>query len=127
MKFSLTWLFYLLVLIFLGGVIVVVTYIVSLASNEKTFFSVKFSKGFRAALLLVIIFFLDSQTAHGIASSAVIVKPLYESEFTQTLIFCFFILLLALIRVVKLLKLEEGPLVKRLLKSNLIKIYACQA
>jgi len=35
--------FYLLILMFLGGVIVIITYITSLAANEKLFYAPNFS------------------------------------------------------------------------------------
>jgi hypothetical protein len=54
------------------------------------------------------------------------VGGLYEINFLAALIFCFLVLLLAIVRVIKLIKLAEGPLIKRLWKSNLTKIYACQ-
>ena len=119
LKMSFSWLFYLLILIFLGGVIVIVTYIVSLAANEKKFLNFK-SKSFLITAPLLFLL-LDSDNRPKIISSAIIVKPLYEQEFIFSLLFCFAALLLALIRGVKIIKLEEGPIVKRLLKSNLKK------
>lgn len=122
---SYSWLFYLLVLIFLGGVIIIITYITSLAANEKAFKQggIKFLP---VTIIPLWLFFFDDASASKLLSSARLAKSLFEGEFSGILIFCFLILFLALISVVKLLKIEEGPLVKRLLKSNLIKIYICQ-
>merc|ERR1711970_1483685 len=43
-KMNITWFFYLLVLVFLGGVIVLIIYISTLAANEKFFLSVDIVK-----------------------------------------------------------------------------------
>merc|ERR1712002_713944 len=43
-KINITWFFYLLVLVFLGGVIVLIIYISTLAANEKFFLSVDIIK-----------------------------------------------------------------------------------
>ena len=101
---------------------VIVIYITSLAANEK-------SPYLALPNNLFIFFFaafpplMDTRAAQKSTSSFAFVKIIYEVEFFFCLILCFFFLLVTLIRVVKLVKLEEGPLVKRLLKSNLQKKY----
>ena len=99
---------------------VIVIYITSLAANEKNPYLALpnnlFIFFFAAFLPLI-----DTRAAQKSTSSFAFVKIIYEVEFFFCLALCFFFLLVALIRVVKLVKLEEGPLVKRLLKSNLQK------
>lgn len=116
-KISYSWIFFLLVLMFLGGVMVIVIYITSLAANEKNpYVALPNNLLFFFAAFLPLI---DTRAAQKSTSSFAFVKIIYEVEFFFCLILCFFFLLVTLIRVVKLVKLEEGPLVKRLLKSNL--------
>merc|ERR1712201_68821 len=57
MKINLSWFFYLLVLVFLGGVIILIIYINTLAINEKFFF-IKKNFSFIASVISLIIFFL---------------------------------------------------------------------
>ena len=120
LKISYSWMFFLLVLIFLGGVIIIIIYMTSLASNEKNL-----RINFLSTPILILAGaatpFIDSRFSAKSSSSFEFVKVLYELEFFFSLILCFFFLLTALIRIVKLIKLEEGPLVKRLLKPNLKK------
>ncbi len=112
LKISFSWLFYLLVLIFLGGVIVIITYIASLAANEK--FSRPKIRSLRILLLAPGVLLFDHIRKTKISSAFLFSGALYEPLLLRCTIFCFLILLLALIRAVKLIKLEEGPLVKRL-------------
>lgn len=74
----------------------------------------------------IFISFFDDQFFSEISSSTSLAKILFEQENFSLLLFCFLSLLIVLISVIKLLKIERGPLSKRLLKSNLIKIYVCQ-
>merc|ERR1739846_235111 len=88
-KINLSRFFYLLVLVFLGGVIILIIYINTLAINEKFYFyKINFSNS--------------------------ISINLYESINFLSLIFLILYLLLTLICVVKLVKFEYGPLIKRL-------------
>merc|ERR1711923_519001 len=89
MKINLSWFFYLLVLVFLGGVIVLIIYINTLAINEKFFY-------------------------YKINLSNYISMNLYESMNFISLLFLILYLLLTLVCVVKLVKFEYGPLIKRL-------------
>lgn len=112
LKLSFSWVFFLLVLIFLGGVIIIIRYMASLAANEK-FFLLPHNLlwGF---LLLPLIFFFDVGASRKLRSSYLPAGGFYEQRMATRLTFCFLILLIALIRAVKLIKLEIGPLVKRL-------------
>lgn len=125
-KIRYSWLFYVLVLIFLGGVIVVLAYIASLAGNDKVFYN-PLKLGVVCPLIVLALCFFDEASFAKISSAERLASPLFEPALFYTLVLCFLTLLLALVRVVKLLKLEAGPLVKRLLRFNLYKIYACQA
>nr|YP_009744753.1 NADH dehydrogenase subunit 6 [Phyllodiaptomus tunguidus]QIG86763.1 NADH dehydrogenase subunit 6 [Phyllodiaptomus tunguidus]UDF84351.1 NADH dehydrogenase subunit 6 [Phyllodiaptomus tunguidus]UDF84403.1 NADH dehydrogenase subunit 6 [Phyllodiaptomus tunguidus]UDF84416.1 NADH dehydrogenase subunit 6 [Phyllodiaptomus tunguidus] len=112
LKLSISWVFYLLVLMFLGGVMILITYMVSIASNEKAL-------AFNVSPLMIfflLFFFLmnDEHSTLKQSSTSFFVSPLMEKEFGTLLIFCFCMLLFALISVVKLIKLESGPLSKRL-------------
>lgn len=120
LKISFSWIFFLLLLIFLRGVMVIITYMSSLAANEKIFFGgLKLKRS--SIFFIFIIIFLDEVDVKKINSSFSFVRNLYDLRIFLTLLFCFLSLLLALIRLVKLIKLEEGPLVKRLLGPNLKK------
>jgi hypothetical protein len=110
--FSHSWFFYLLILIFLGGVIILITYITSLAANEKSY-SINFLSINRLGYIFLL-FFLDESFAYERSSSLSLAKTLFEQESSGALIFCFIRLLIVLIRVIKLVKVETGPLIKRL-------------
>lgn len=111
---ELRWLFYLLTLVFLGGVMVVLLFMVSVCANEKIFFSrvrggslglvslgglslrwqlVNFNKGYSGFQLGGLV---------------------YESEQLLGLLILVLILILCIIRVVRIAKVDLGPLVKRL-------------
>lgn len=113
-----SWLLYLLILVFLGGVIVAVTYITSLAANEKLY-SLRGFKGGLGGGLLFIYVVIDEQKVKSARASEFFPSMLFTGSFSPSIVFCFLVLLLALVRVVKLLSVERGPLVKRLLISNL--------
>lgn len=109
------WLFYILFLVFLGGVIVVLLFIVSICGNEKFFYT----GGLRWLSLLVVggvfcLLSLNSVTAYRGFRGLTITLTLYQSETIITFIIFILILVLCLIRVVKIRRLESGPLVKRL-------------
>jgi len=115
-KMNITWFFYLLVLVFLGGVIVLIIYISTLAANEKFFLSVDIVKrGVRVVVsLATIIVFYQKYVYVKISSGGIIASVLYEGPNTSLLVFLIFYLLLTLVAVVKLVKFESGPLIKRL-------------
>lgn len=111
---SSSWLFYLLILMFLGGVIVIITYMTSLAANEKLFLVPNFKKFSLAPPFLVLIFVQEDYTKFILTSEFSFVGGVFSVRFVFQLLTCFLLLLLAIIRVIKLIKLEDGPLVKRL-------------
>jgi len=112
---SSSWLFYLLILMFLGGVIVIITYMTSLAANEKLFLVPNFKKfSLAPPLFLVLIFVQEDYTKFILTSEFSFVGGVFSVRFVFQLLTCFLLLLLAIIRVIKLIKLEDGPLVKRL-------------
>ncbi len=111
---TVSWLFYLLILIFLGGVIVIITYITSLAANEKLFISLEAKR-----IVFLIAFLLAAFPSAGHQKltqgrNFIFVKRAYEPIFLFLLIRRFIVLLLRIIRVIKLISLEKGPLIKRL-------------
>ena len=113
--FSTPWFFYLLVLVFLGGVIILIIYISTLAANEK-FIIPKFNR----YLIFILIFFMPrffincyNYTIKSSFNSRIVIN-LYEYLNRSTLLFLIFYLLITIICVVKLVKFERGPLVGRL-------------
>jgi len=109
---SVSWFLYLLVLVFLGGVIVLVIYIRTLAANEK-FDKLSFNKSF--FFLILIYLYLDNRfirTKRAINTNLVI--NLYESNYRIIMVFLIRYLLLTILCVVKLVKFDKGPLVGRL-------------
>lgn len=107
-----SWFLYLLVLVFLGGVIVLVIYIRTLAANEK-FDKLSFNKSF--FFLILIYLYLDNRfirTKRAINTNLVI--NLYESNYRTIMVFLIRYLLLTILCVVKLVKFDKGPLVGRL-------------
>jgi len=115
-KINITWFFYLLVLVFLGGVIVLIIYMSTLAANEKFFLSISTIKtGARgAARLAVGIGLYQKYASRKISPGGIVASVLYEGPNISILVFLIFYLLLTLVAVVKLVKFESGPLIKRL-------------
>ena len=114
---NISWFFYLLVLVFLGGVIILIIYIRTLATNEKFYvFRLKFKILIlvlsvlcaRLTNLLVFISF-DKIPPHNF-----IPNILYEAINFNSMLFLILYLLLTIICVVKLVKFEAGPLIIRL-------------
>jgi hypothetical protein len=115
-KVSISWFFYLLVLVFLGGVMVIIIYMSTLASNEKLYMPTSFSDLTVSALLLVagsgLLKFKVLRNASAVR--VVVRRSLYEARVVGRLFFLITYLLLTLVSVVKLVKFESGPLVARL-------------
>ena len=113
--FSISWFFYLLVLVFLGGVIVLIIYMRTLAANEK-FRLPKFSNPLRFLVLTSIMLILPniSRLRFKSRQSINIVINLYEYSNRRLSIFLILYLLITIVCVVKLVKFEKGPLVGRL-------------
>ena len=108
-----SWFFYLLVLVFLGGVIVLIIYMSTLCTNEKFIISPR-NLIMLFALLTVILGIIRSNE-RGISSVRIFGAGfLYEGGQVFSLAFLISYLLIALVCVVKLVKFEHGPLVKRL-------------
>ena len=113
--FSISWFFYLLVLVFLGGVIVLIIYMRTLAANEK-FRLPKFSNPLRFLVLTGIMLILPNISRFRFKNrqSINIVINLYEYSNRRLSIFLILYLLITIVCVVKLVKFEKGPLVGRL-------------
>lgn len=111
-----SWLTYLLILVFLGGVIVLVVYMTTLAANEKLINP----RGARRGLVVFLLRVLSLYPLLTLIASAAelprtknVVISLFESSNASVYVFRVFYLLLALVCIVKVIKLEKGPLVKR--------------
>lgn len=112
-----SWAIYILVLIFLGGVIVLVVYITTLAANEKFILL----ENYGGLLFIVTIVVLGGQAimpaikiSGGVSPGRNMVTPIYDAANTTLYVFSVLYLLLALVCVVKVIKLEKGPLVIRI-------------
>merc|ERR1712080_678917 len=106
---------YILVLIFLGGVIVLVVYITTLAANEK-FILIKRYGTFLVVIVLTLVGTIRIPfrgRMRGLAPNSNSVTVIFESANASLYVFRVLYLLLALICVVKVIKLEKGPLVMR--------------
>lgn len=114
--FRCPWFFYLLVLVFIGGVIVLIIYISTLSANEKFVpFTLPFSP--IAVLLggiLRILIFFDFYYSPKIILAFSYVSHIYEYCNSMITIFLMAYLLVTMVCVVKLVKFEKGPLVGRL-------------
>ena len=100
---------------FLGGVIILIIYINTLAINEKFFLYKIFNKSLFLLMFIIlfqIIFFKNFFIKINLSNFISII--LYESMNSVSLLFLILYLLLTLICVVKLVKFEYGPLIKRL-------------
>lgn len=112
-----SWFFYLIILVFLGGVIILIIYIRTLAANEKfSLLNIKFRKVifFFYLRLLLMILIKYKNIFNFVRLNNTAVGILYESSNFTLLIFLIIYLLLTLVCVVKLVKFESGPLIKRL-------------
>merc|ERR1711955_185888 len=110
-----SWFIYLLVLVFLGGVIVLIIYISTLSANEK--FSpmiVTFPLSVLLALIMSITSNSLTQSFSNRVTSRSFMSQLYQHKNARLLLFLIVYLLITLVCVVKLVKYEEGPLSKRL-------------
>merc|ERR1712174_80157 len=113
-KINTSLIFFLIMLVFLGGVIILIIYINTLAINEKFFFIKKNFSFIASAISLIIFFLMVKNTFSKINYSNSIRILIYENINIFIIIFLIIYLLLALICVVKLIKFEYGPLIKRL-------------
>lgn len=109
-----SWFLYLLVLVFLGGVIILIIYISTLSANEK-FFKVKNNNNFIALLFLCVLILNNNVIIdQKINFSLNILNHLYSKTYLSITVYLIIYLLVTIVCVVKLVKFEEGPLVKRL-------------
>ena len=109
---SRSWFFYFLFLVFLGGVIVLVLFIVRISSRVIITYS-----PIRVSYLPLIVLLLSTtqtEIPNKSFSAVSINLNLYQIESTTTIIILIIILLVCLICVVNIRKLERGPLIKRL-------------
>merc|ERR1711887_374691 len=117
LKLLCSWFFYLLVLVFLGGVIILIIYISTLATNEKFYvFRLKNKRLISILLILRIIFInlIVFPSFDKIPPHNFIPNILYEPINFNSILFLMLYLLLTIICVVKLVKFEVGPLIMRL-------------
>jgi len=116
LKLKVSWFFYLIVLVFLGGVMVLIIYMCTLAANEK-FKVIRLGHVMGPFLLLslplsLIFRPIFNRFKTGIENMATGIR--YERHNLTVLLFLMLYLLLAMVRVVKLVKFESGPLIQRL-------------
>ena len=111
-----SWFFYLIVLVFLGGVIILIIYIRTLAANEKFISNYTIFNLIPLVILLIFSFIIiNYYYCNYILSERISsVISIYEISFYNFLVFLIIYLLLTIVRVVKLVKFETGPLIKRL-------------
>merc|ERR1712030_9862 len=117
LKLLCSWFFYLIVLVFLGGVIILIIYMSTLSANEK-FRRFHLNMSEIVAALAVSSFTLFSikikyrPSIINIRNIAIGIS--YERSNFTLLVFLILYLLITLVCVVKLVKFESGPLIKRL-------------
>ena len=109
-KLTASWLGYVIALVFLGGVMVVLIFSVSICGNEK----IIFSKNIKLLVLLPSIFIPRRVFFRSDLKVSQIANSLYQVDQTSGLIFIIFLLLLCIVTRVIVVKLDFGPLVKRL-------------
>ena len=108
-----SWFFYITTLVFLGGVIVLIIYITTLCTNEQ----LSYRRGGVAGVGLVCaIIWGVRPTSIGrlIGKSSVIPASVFSSFHITLLVFLLRFLFIVIISVVKLVKVESGPLSSRL-------------
>lgn len=116
MFFRFPWFFYLLVLVFLGGVIVLIIYIRTLSANEKFIPGPSLVGPAPLLMGIVLRFLLFFEFSYANKSRRVFsyVSHIYEYCDSIITIFLMAYLLITIVCVVKLVKFERGPLVGRL-------------
>nr|YP_010406810.1 NADH dehydrogenase subunit 6 [Labidocera rotunda]URC16611.1 NADH dehydrogenase subunit 6 [Labidocera rotunda] len=114
-KLIISWVLYLLALVFLGGVMVVLLFMVSVCANEKFFYSVGPQIGPSLIFWGISSLIIAKNTALSEGMSGVSTPlVLYQSDGMFSFILFMLILVLCMLSVVKISKLESGPMVKRL-------------
>ena len=102
-----------MILVFLGGVIILIIYINTLIINEKIFLK-KFFHLYIYIFFIITIFILKKNIFLKINNSNFYSIIIYENINIFIILFLILYLLFTLICVVKLVKFEYGPLIKRL-------------
>jgi len=111
---STRWFSFILFLIFVGGLIVLFVYIVSLASNEK--FNLSFNRLIIISSLMLIILFFSGLNRQDLLfetkfeSSILLVNKIYSINAAPLILITIIYLLYTLIVVVKIIETFEGPL-----------------
>jgi len=111
-----SWFSFILFLVFIGGLIVLFIYIARLASNEIFKFEISLEELlpkliiFTTFLRLIILNLNQQNTKYIAYSPKILIFKLYSLENFTLIISCFFYLLLALIIIVSIIKIKEGPL-----------------
>nr|YP_010388413.1 NADH dehydrogenase subunit 6 [Calanus simillimus]UPP55815.1 NADH dehydrogenase subunit 6 [Calanus simillimus] len=116
LKLKVSWFFYLIVLVFLGGVMVLIMYMCTLAANEK-FKVISLGHVMGPFLLLSLplsLMFSPMFNSFKTGMENMATGMSYESHNLTVLLFLMLYLLLAMVSVVKLVKFESGPLIQRL-------------
>merc|ERR1711979_2524 len=104
-------------LVFIGGVIILIIYIRTLAANEKFSSSSLRLENLVIILIirLIIVPMYNMKYSHGFVNiNNTALGVAYEASNFSLLMFLIIYLLLTLVCVVKLVKFESGPLIKRL-------------
>ena len=118
------WIFYFLMLVFLGGVMIVIIFISSVCERKKLF-SLQFNKqniiGVLINMPLLGVIIMTNSQQSGISVG----MYLYNTNNIVLLIGIITILLIILLAVVLMVNLEIGPLLKRLYFDSLRKISHC--
>jgi len=111
---SISWFMYMLILVFLGGVIVVILFIVSLCRNEQFFYNNFLWVGlFIVFFILLRVINLHYKIIQRHSSYKIIIG-IYRLDASCAFLFMAIMLLLCLFTAVNLRKVEIGPLVSRL-------------
>nr|QGX04661.1 NADH dehydrogenase subunit 6 [Undinula vulgaris] len=113
---NISWFMYLLVLVFLGGVMILIIYMSTLAANEKFISNYTMFNLMPLVILLIFSFMMMNYyyCNYMLSESISSVMSIYEMSFYNFLVFLMIYLLLTMVSVVKLVKFETGPLIKRL-------------
>nr|YP_010564893.1 NADH dehydrogenase subunit 6 [Pallenopsis patagonica]UZA61348.1 NADH dehydrogenase subunit 6 [Pallenopsis patagonica] len=121
---NLFWMSYILILIFLGGMLVIFIYIASLTSNEKMKWSInKNTFLIKMTMLILIWLFMMNQneimTSHNWNNMSNISKPImamnkmYMNNMMMNTLFLATFLMITLFIIVKISNLNKGPLRKK--------------
>lgn len=106
-----TWFIYFLCLVFLGGVIVVVMFIVSICSVNKFEYKKNFNK---LVILFTLFLYLIERELEERSINMVILNSFYQNSSLYLYIILIRLLILCIVRVISICKVEKGPISKRL-------------